>query len=83
MTQQDREQIRAFIGNPAMVAAVESVLIPEQDPTAGVDTKLDDAEYGRAVKANVLADEKMRARFAELQRIASSNPQPAPVNEAR
>jgi hypothetical protein len=83
ISKEDQQQIKAFVANPAMVEAVRRVLLPERDVALEADLALDDAMYGRLVKARVIADTMLRDRFAELQRIASSNPQPAPKNEAR
>lgn len=83
-TKEDREQIKSFVDNEAMFKAVERVLNPTDEELAmDVQTALDDAAFGRAVKAWVGARELVKTRLAELRRIASTNPQRQPQNEAR
>lgn len=83
ISKEDRKQIKAFVENKPMLEAVGRVLLPDEPFAIGVDFDKDDAEYGRAVKAWVGAREIIEVRIADLLRIASSNPQPAPKNEAR
>ena len=79
-----QSQITAFIGNKEMTDAVLAILLPtEEDLAADVSLELDDAEYGRAVKVWRQARHLIHERFAELQRLASRNPQPPPQNGAR
>ena len=77
------DQIKAFIGNQPMVDAVLAVLTPERDEALETNIDLDDAQYGRLVKARVIATTILNERVVVLRRIASNNPQPAPKNEAR
>ena len=44
MTPQDRQQIKAFMANPAMLEAVKRVLAPENESLDQIDKTLDDAE---------------------------------------
>ena len=81
-SKEERDQIKAFVENEVMFAAIERILLPEEAIAAGLPLA-DDAEYGRAVRAWVGARELVKARLAELRRIASTNPQPQPKNEAR
>lgn len=81
-SKEDMQLIRAFVSNQPMFEAVMRVLQPSEEIAMGVPHD-DDAEYGRAVKAWVGARDLVRARIADLRRIASGNPQPAPQNEAR
>ena len=83
ISKEDRAQIAIFIGNQPMMDAVKRVLLPEEPLATDLDPSRDDAEYGRAVKAWVGARKLITDRFAELGRIASSNPQPPQQNEAR
>lgn len=76
ISKDDREQIKAFVDNPAMFAAVTRVLNPVEEIASGLPIQ-DDAEYGRAVRAWVGArelvkafdtSEERRAEFALLAR---------------
>jgi hypothetical protein len=80
-TDNEREQIKAFINNPAMSAAVFKALLPLED--FGDRPDLPDAEYGRALRVWIGTRDLVRARIEDLKRIASGNPQAKPVNEAR
>lgn len=75
-------QIRAFVANKAMFEAVCSVLQPAEEFGLGVVDQ-DDAEYGRSVRVWVGARDLIKARIAELKRLASTNPQPPTQNQAR
>jgi hypothetical protein len=57
--------------------------VPENETLEQIDQTLDDAEYGRRVRVFNDVRKVITDRFATLTRIASSNPQPAPINEAR
>ncbi|MBX3498113.1 MAG: hypothetical protein KF889_01615 [Alphaproteobacteria bacterium] len=78
-----QRQIRAFIENKPMAAAVLAVLMPDDEELGAGVPLADDAEYGRAVKVWRGARDLMRERVSELERIAFRNPQPVPSNPAR
>ncbi len=80
-TKEEQAQIKAFIDNPVMSAAVFRVLLPDEEIAAGVPIQ-DDAEYGRAVKAWVGARDLVRARINDLKRMAR-NPQDKPRDDLR
>ena len=86
LTQPQQDQIRAFIANQPMKDAVLAVLLDEEQGAESfnaIDRAIDDAEFGRKVKVWAETRALVRSRFEELARIASSNPQPASVNDAR
>jgi hypothetical protein len=83
MTPADKQQITAFMANPALVEAVKRVLVPESETLDDIDDTLDDEQYGRRVRVFKEVRKLVAARFATLTRIGSSNPQPAQQNEAR
>jgi hypothetical protein len=86
LTQAQQDQIRAFVANGPMKDAVLAVLLDEEqaaDSFNTIDRAIDDAEFGRKVKVWAEARALVRSRFDDLARIASSNPQAVPENQAR
>lgn len=83
MNAEHQALIRAFVENKAMFAAVCAVLLPEKDSVKDIDRAIDDAEYGRKVKVEIETRERIAERIADLERAASTNPQPAQTNHAR
>lgn len=86
MTEDERRQIKAFIENKPMAEAVSKALMETLAAKAdneAIDTTLDDAQYGRAVKATVLASSWFREAFASLAQIGSSKSADNPPNQAR
>jgi hypothetical protein len=86
LSQVQQDQIRAFVANGPMKDAVLAVLLDEEqgaDSFGEIDRAIDDAEYGRKVKVWAETRALVRSRFEELARIASSNPQAVPENQAR
>jgi hypothetical protein len=79
----DKAQIKAFVDNAKMFDAVKRVLLPDLPDFSTLDRTKDDAEYGRKVKVAVESHETIKEHFSTLQRLASTNPQPATENPAR
>lgn len=91
MSDDDKAQIKAFVDNTAMFDAVRRVLLSgmlgedfaSKNWVFAIDKKLSDSAYGKQVKVSARALEFIDAAFSDMRRVASSNPQPEQVNEAR
>jgi hypothetical protein len=91
MSDEDKALIKAFIKNKPMADAVKrallSGLLPPGDPAQNwvfnVNANLPDAEYAQKIKAYGSAVLIVENTFNNLKHMASSNPQPVVVNEAR
>ena len=91
MTPEQRQHIKAFVDNQPMFEAVRGVLLQgmlgpkfaSENWVFAVDDKLDDAAFGNEVKITRKALQWLDRGLNDMKRIASSNPQPAPKNEAR
>jgi hypothetical protein len=88
----DVQQIKAFVKNKKMFEAVRRVLLSgmigenfaHTNWIWNIDIKKSDAEYGAEVKTTRKALEWINGGLDEMKRIASvSNPQPPKKNEAR
>lgn len=86
ISKEDREQIKAFVDNKSMAEAVTKAVltsIAKQGHVDLIDTTLDDAEYGRAVKANALATKWLTAALSELHQLTAKPSKPDPKNSSR
>jgi hypothetical protein len=91
MTPEQRQLIKAFVENEPMFNAVRDVLLQgmlgdkfaSENWVFGIDEKLADDAYGNQVKTTTKALQWLNRGLNDMKRIASSNPQPAPINEAR
>ena len=91
LSKEDKALLQAFAENKPMFDAVRRVLLSgmigsdfeKVNWVWNIDKSLSDSAYGKEVKITRKALEWINGGFDEIARLAPTNPQPDPVNEAR